>query len=104
ADRRAAHVAHAAPQAPNHLKEDVAHRSLVRYAPLDPFRHELSWGELTALEIPVGAAVLHRRQTAHAAHHLEAAPLEEERLAGALLGSGEHRSHHHAGGAGGERL
>src|SRR4051794_31427161 len=104
ADRRAANVAHAASETADHLEEHVAHGSLVRYPTLDPFRHELARRELALLEVPIGAPVLHRRQAAHAAHHLEATPLEQECLTGALFGAGEHRSHHHALRAGGERL
>ena len=43
-------------------------------------------------------------ETAHAADHLEAAALGQHRLAGTLLGAGQHRAHHHRGRAGGERL
>src|SRR6185503_6874025 len=103
-DAAAAHVAHAAAQPPDHLEEHVEHGALVRYAPLDPFRHELLRRQLALLEVPVGAAVLHGGEAAHAAHHLEAPALEQERLARALLGASQHRAHHHARRAGGERL
>src|SRR2546426_4868003 len=46
----------------------------------------------------------HGAQAAHAADHLEAPPLEQERLPRALFRAREHRAHHHAGGAGGECL
>src|SRR6185437_10402483 len=39
-DRPAAHVAHSAAQASNHLKEHVEHRPAIRNASLDAFRYE----------------------------------------------------------------
>ena len=89
---------------PTSWKTTSATGPLYGHPSLDPFRHELGGRHLALLEVPVGRALLHRREAPHAADHLEAAALVEQRLAGALLGAGEHRAHHHAVGAGGERL
>ena len=103
-DRAAPHVAHAAAQSADHLEQHVGHGTAIRHASLDPFGHQLLRRQLALLEIAIGAAVLHRRQAAHAAHHLEAAAFEQERLARALLRAGQHRAHHDARRARGERL
>jgi len=103
-DGAAPHVAHPAAQPADHLEEHVGHRALVGHAPLDALGDELLRAHLAVLEVAVGRAVLHGGERAHAADHLEAAPLHEDPLAGALLGAGEHRAHHHRLGAGGERL
>ena len=103
-DRRAADVAHAAAKTADHLEQHVAHGAAIRHAPLDALGHQLLRRQLALLEVAIGASVLHRRETAHAAHHLEAASLEQERFARALLRAGEHRAHHHARRARGERL
>src|ERR1043166_8670049 len=100
-DGGAAHVAHAAAHAADHLIKHVADGTLVRHASLDPLGHELPERKLAVLEVAVAASVLHRRQRTHAAHHLETSPLEQKRLARTLFGAGEHRPHHHARGPGG---
>src|SRR4051812_27530660 len=69
-DIRAADVAHPTAQSANHLEEHVADRALVGNAALDPLWHQLSGAHLALLEIPVGAAVLHRGEAAHASNHL----------------------------------
>src|SRR6202043_2933907 len=53
---------------------------------------------LAALEVALARALRHRRQRTHAAIGLERAALVENRLAWALIDTGEPRSHHaHAG-------
>ena len=60
---------------------------------------------LAFLEVPVGAAVLHRATAMPMPRIiLKRRPFEQERLARALLGAGEHGAHHHARRAGRERL
>src|SRR5439155_23702505 len=103
-DVGAADVAHSTAQPAHHLEEHIAHRTFVRNSPLDSLRDEFFGGHLAFLEIPVSASVLHRGETSHAANHLEAATLEQKRLAGTLLGAGKHGSHHHARRASSERL
>src|SRR5256886_10934592 len=103
-DRGTAHVSHATAQPTHHLEQHVADGALVGDASLDPLGDELSRRELALLEVAISAAILHRRKTAHAAHHLESATLEQERFARAFLRSGEHGAHHHTGRAGGEGL
>src|SRR6476660_4616792 len=71
-DRRAADVAHSAAEPTDHLEEHVAHRTTIGHAPFDAFGNELLRRQLAFLEIAVGTSVLHRREAAHAAHHLEA--------------------------------
>jgi hypothetical protein len=55
-------------------------------------------------KVAVAAPFLHRLDRAHAAVELVGAALEENRLAGALLGAGEEAADHDAVGAGGDRL
>src|ERR1043166_5332029 len=64
-DRRAAHVSHAAAQSTNHLEQYIAHRPLVRNPAFDSLGHQLLRRHFTLLEIPVGAAILHRGETTH---------------------------------------
>src|SRR5450759_4009753 len=90
-------VSHSAAEAAHHLEQHVAHRTLVWNTPLDSLWYQLLGGHLAFLKIPIGASILHRGETAHAANHLETAALEEERFTRTFFGSGEHRSHHHAG-------
>src|SRR2546430_7347781 len=71
---------------------------------LDAFGHELGRRDLALLEVPIGGAFFHGAETAHPADHFEAPALEQERLTRALLRAGEHRAHHYALGARGERL
>src|SRR5438046_2216023 len=75
-------------QAAEQLLDVEREAALVRDAALDAFRHELQIG-LVGLEVTVAAAFLHRLDRAHAAVELIGAALEEDRLAGALLGAGE---------------
>src|SRR2546427_1963454 len=102
----AAHAAvpHAAAQPAHHLEDHVGHGPLVRHSALDPLGDELGGRDLALLEVAVRRAFFHGAETAHAPDHLEAAALEQERLARALFGAAEERAHHHAGGAGGEGL
>src|SRR5687767_11505734 len=96
ADAAAADISHAAAQPTDHLKEDVDDGSLVGNAAFDALRYELAHRHLAFLEIAIGAAILHGRERAHTANHLEAAALEQERFARTFLGAREHRAHHHA--------
>jgi hypothetical protein len=86
-DGGGAGIAHARSQAADHLVEHVGDGTLVGDAPFDAFRHELLGGDLAVLEVAVGAAILHRGERAHAADHLEATALGEDRFARALLGA-----------------
>src|SRR4051812_15016693 len=94
-DRSASDIAHTAAKSADHLKEHVRHGPPIGHSTFDSFGNELLRRQLAFLEVTIGAAVLHRGKTPHAAHHLEATALEEKRLAGTFFGSGEHRSHHH---------
>src|SRR5207244_3911860 len=76
----------------------------VRDAPFDAFRDELGRRHLALLEVAVGRALLHGAEAAHPADHLEAPPLEQERLARALLGACLHRTPRHALGPRGDPL
>src|SRR5688500_512227 len=89
-------VAHAAPQTAHQLEDRVGYGPFIWYTRLYAFRNQFVLVELTFLEIAVCRALLHRRQRAHAADGLEAPSLEQEALAGRLVGAGEHRSHHDA--------
>src|SRR3546814_1925008 len=71
---------------------------------LDPFRHELQVVGHLLLEVAVGRAARHGADRAHAAIGLVGAALEQEHLAGALLGAGEERADHGAARARGHRL
>src|SRR5256885_5031024 len=97
-------VPHPAAEAARHLEDPAGTWAFVRPPPLDPFGHELRGRDLAFLEIAVGGALFHGPEAPHAADHLEAPPLEQERFAGTLFRTGEHRAHHHALGARGERL
>src|SRR6266853_3522675 len=97
-------IAHATAQPTDHLEDHVRGRASVGHASLDTLGHELGRGDLTLLEVAIGGALLHGAETAHAADHLEAPALEQERLARTFLRAGEHRAHHHALGARGECL
>src|SRR5690606_15261608 len=70
---------------------------------LDPLRNELARVRVL-LEVSTRGAFLHRSQTAHSPDRLEPAALEQERLARALVGPREHRSHHDSVRAGREGL
>src|SRR5690348_14494327 len=89
-DVRASYISHSTAQAADHLEEDVAHWSLVGNASFDSFRYQLPGRHLSFLEVPVGAPVLHRGETPHAANHLEATTLQQQRFARAFLGAGQH--------------
>ena len=56
------------------------------------------------LEVAVGRAFAHRADRAHAAVLLVRAALEQDDVAGRLLGAGEHAAHHHGRRAGRDRL
>src|SRR5207237_4118080 len=103
-DVRASYISHSTAQTADHLEEHVTRRTLVWDASLDPFRHQFPGGHLAFLEISVGATVLHRGEATHAANHLEAAALQQQRFSRTLLRTGEHRAHHHARRASRERF
>src|SRR5579872_3211974 len=90
-DRLATDVSHAAAQSAYHLIDHIADGSLVRHTSLDALGHQFLRRHLAFLEVAIRAPVLHGRETAHPPDHLEAAALEEERLARTLLCSCEHR-------------
>src|SRR5213079_3312422 len=92
-------VAHAAAQPTHHLKDHVRGRPSVGHASLDAFGHELGRRDLAFLEVTISGAFFHGAEAAHAADHLEAPALEQERLTRALLRAGEHEAHHYALGA-----
>src|SRR5688500_16408612 len=73
-------------------------------APPAPLWHVLAALHRLLLEVAVARTLGHRAHRPHAAIDLERAALEEHGLAGRLLGAGEERAHHHAVGAGGQRL
>src|SRR5712664_2880509 len=97
-------VAHATAEPTHHLENHVGGRPPVRHASLDALGYEFGRRNLAFLEVAVGGALFHGAEAAHAADHLEAPALEQERLARALLRTREHRAHHHALGTRGERL
>ena len=87
----------------------AATRSLVRDASFDALGHELVGGATAleielVLEVPVAASAPHRANRAHPAIFLVAAALEQDQLAGALVGAGKQISDHRAVRADGERL
>src|SRR5690606_29091257 len=61
----AANIAHTAAETTHHLVDHVSHRALVRHPPFDSLRHQLPCRHLPLLEVPVGAAVLHRGEGPH---------------------------------------
>src|SRR5690606_8042040 len=100
-DGRAAAITHAGAQAAGHLVDDGDHRTLVRYAALDALGHQLVGVRVAGggfLKVPVGTALLHRPNGAHAPVTLVAAPLVQDDLARRLLGACEHAAHHHRAG------
>src|SRR6266508_2703819 len=84
-------IPHSAPQPANQLIDDVGDRAAVGDAPFDSLGDELLQGDFAFLEIAVRRALFHGRQAAHPADDLEPPPFEQERLARALLGPGQHR-------------
>src|SRR6185436_15684339 len=103
-DVGATDIAHSAAQTAYHLEKHVADRTLVWDAALYSFRYQFLGAHLAFLEVSIGAAVLHRGETAHAADHLESASLEQERFPRTFLRAGEHRAHHHARRTGRQRF
>src|SRR5262249_20176497 len=103
-DGVAAGVAHAAPDAAEHLVNVHRQAALVRDAPLDSLGDELLLLVDVALEVALLAAALHRPERAHTAIALVAAALVQDDLARRLLGPGEERADHHRARAGGQRL
>src|SRR5688572_9674977 len=101
--RAAAAVAHACFQSADQLMDVEREAALVRDAALDALGHELHVG-LVALEVAVAAPRLHGLDRGHAAVELVGAALEEDRLAGALLGPGEEAADHDRLGAGRDHL
>src|SRR5205823_11910705 len=104
ADVADAAIAHAAAQTAHHLEDHVGHRTAIWHAPFDPLGHELLQRHLALLEIAIRRSFFHGGETAHAANHFEASTFQQERFAGTFFGACEHRAHHHAFGAGRERL
>src|SRR4051794_39920304 len=104
--RGGAAVPHRLPEPADQLIDDRRERALVGDAALDPLGDEL----LDVLDVALEVAVLRERpgahgaEGAHAAVLLEALALDEDDLAGRLVGAGEERPEHDGVGAGRERL
>src|SRR4029077_18232990 len=94
------------PQTADELVDDRLHRALVGHATLDPLGDELLDVLDVALEVAVlrERAGLHRAERAHAAVLLEPLALDEDDVAGRLVGAREHRAEHDGVGAGCDRL
>ncbi len=104
---RASAVAHAGAQAAHELVDHRGHAALVRDAAFDAFRHELfrtvSAFEIEfVLEVPIAAAAAHGAERSHAAVFLEAAALEQDHLARALVRAGKQAADHRRAGADGQ--
>src|SRR4029077_5428495 len=93
-DRRAAAVPHPGAEPAHELVDHGRDAALVCHAPFDPLGHELL-GRAAALqiefvlEVAIAAAAAHRADGAHASILLVAAALEEDQLAGTLVGAGK---------------
>src|SRR3989344_2482097 len=96
-------ITHAGAQTAHELVDHVHHRPLVRNAPFDALGHQLVGGR-AFLEIAVARTLAHGAERAHAAIALVGAALVDLDLARRLVGAGQHRTDHHAVGAGGDRL
>src|SRR5580765_2537269 len=105
-DGRRAAVAHRLPHSADELVDDRLHRALVGHATLDPLGDELLDVLDVALEVAVlrERAGLHRAERAHASVLLEPFALDEDDVAGRLVGAREHRAEHDRVGAGRNRL
>src|SRR5436309_7619498 len=90
----ASYISHSTAQSADHLEQDIADRTLVRHSAFDSLGDELLRGHLAFLEIAIGAAILHRAETAHPANHLEATTFQQQRFSGTLLSPRAPRSHH----------
>src|SRR5678815_2069508 len=77
-DRSATGVAHAAPDAAEHLVDVHRQAALVRDAPLDALGHQLLLLVDVALEVALLAAALHRPERTHAPVALVAAALVQD--------------------------
>ena len=90
-----ARVAHGGTEATHELVRHGRERAAVRHHALDAFGHELVVAQDVVLEVAVlavGASLaawLHGPERAHAAVGLELLAVDEDHLAGGLLGSGE---------------
>ena len=99
-------VTHRLTEPSDELVDDRRDRPLVEHAPLDPLRDEL----VDVLDVALEVAILrerpglHRAERSHAAVLLEALALDEDHVAGRLVGAGKHRAEHHRVGASGDRL
>src|SRR5438105_1646749 len=103
-DGLGAAIAHRLAQSAHELVHDRRDRALVGHAPLDSFGDELVDVLDVTLEVAVlaEAARLHRAERAPAAVLLDALALDDENLAGRLVGAGEHAAEHHRVRAGGD--
>src|SRR5580658_257399 len=111
ANRPAAHVTHARSQPAHQLENHAFERPAIGHAPLDPFRHILRQPVLVGafalhnalgalllachvaarLEVALARTLAHGRERSHAAIALEAAPLEQDGFAGALVDASKER-------------
>src|SRR6202008_1232560 len=103
-DGGGAAVAHAGAQAADQLMDHCGDAALVRNAPFDSLGNELIGGAAPfqvelVLEIAVAAAAAHGADRSHPAILLVAPALEQDQLAGALVGAGEQIPDHGAAGA-----
>ena len=97
----AAGIAHAGPQAADHLEHGIGQSALIRHPALYALGNQFF---VVALEIAVLAAVSHSGQAAHAAVDLKLAALVNLAVAGGFLAAGNHRTDHNHVGAGGQGL
>ncbi len=101
-----ADVPHRRAQTADELVDEIAQRTLVGHAALDPLRDELLDVADPFLEIAVlgVGAGLHGADGAHAPILLEALPLVEHDFARTLVDAGQQGAEHDRVGAGGDRL
>ena len=90
-DIRRSAVAHAGAQAAQKLEDGVAQRALVGHAAFNAFGHELL---RILLEVAILAALLHRREGAHAAIDLELTTLIDFQRARRFLGARQQAAQH----------
>ena len=105
-DGCAAGVAHGRTQAAHQLVDDRGQGALVGNTAFDAFRYQLLGAGRGVLEVAVGRALrlCHGTQRAHAAVGLVGTALEQFDFTRSLFGTGEHRTHHHAGSTGNDGL
>src|SRR5690349_4000746 len=108
-DRLGADVTHGRAQAADQLVGDAGERATVGHLALDALRHQLVLGDvlLEVAVLGVGlrlAAGLHGAQRTHTAVRLVLLAVDEDQIAGALLGAGQQAAEHHAVGTGHDRL